>query len=134
MLSALSLLYLCFESVSARPNSYAVWAADSAIARGQGAGLKNGSAVVSYEHGEFQWGFRGLYEATGNQSYYDYIKQGVDRVVSDDGKVVGDYKYVTQNTLKCQLNRPLASLTITLITSELDPPSSICGLHNVSHI
>lgn len=121
-----SLLFLGLKAVSARPDSYAAWAADSAIARGQGAGLKNGSPVVSYEHGEFQFGLRGLYETTGNQSYYDYIKEGVDRVVSDDGKVTGDYKYV-HKAGKAQFTKPRpASPTITLIISESDRHSSIC--------
>ncbi|ETW75156.1 glycoside hydrolase family 105 protein [Heterobasidion irregulare TC 32-1] len=50
-----------------------------------------GSPVVSYEHGEFQWALRLLYEKTGNASYYQYIKAGVDRVVGSDGSVGGGY-------------------------------------------
>jgi unsaturated rhamnogalacturonyl hydrolase len=48
-------LLLRLPVTDARPESYAVWAADSAIARGQGNGLDSaGKAIVSYEHGEFQ--------------------------------------------------------------------------------
>jgi rhamnogalacturonyl hydrolase YesR len=78
-------------SALARPSSYAVWAADSAIARKQGNGLSGSSPEVSYEHGEFQWALRLLYEKTGNTSYYNYIKAGVDEVVSSSGAVGGGY-------------------------------------------
>ncbi len=79
----------------ARPQSYAVWAADSAIARGQGNGLdSSGRAVVSYEHGELQWGLRQLFERTGNRTYFNYIQRGVDNIVFDNGTVHGSYTYV----------------------------------------
>ncbi|KAF5354326.1 hypothetical protein D9756_007229 [Leucocoprinus leucothites] len=78
--------------VVARPESYAIWAADSAMARGQGNGLdSSGQPSVSYEHGELQWGLRQLYERTGNQSYFDYIVQGASRIVFDNGTVHGGY-------------------------------------------
>lgn len=81
--------------VVARPSSYAVWAADSAMARGQGNGLdSSGKASVSYEHGELQWGLRQLYEITGNQSYYQYILTGANNIVFDNGTVHGGYTYV----------------------------------------
>jgi unsaturated rhamnogalacturonyl hydrolase len=77
----------------ARPSSYAVWAADSAIARGQGNGLdSNGNPIVSYEHGEFQWGLRQLYERTGNKTYFNYIQLGIDNIVFPNGTVHGQYK------------------------------------------
>ncbi|KAL0958805.1 hypothetical protein HGRIS_014125 [Hohenbuehelia grisea] len=80
-------------SVTARPSSYAVWAADSAIKRGQGNGLDaSGKAIVSYEHGELQWGLRLLFERTGNQSYFNYIRQGADNIVFPNGTVHGSYK------------------------------------------
>ncbi|KAF8179652.1 glycoside hydrolase family 105 protein [Pholiota molesta] len=76
----------------ARPSSYAVWAADSAIARGQGNGLDaNGNAIVSYEHGELQWGLRQLYEKTNSKTYFDYIQKGIDNVVFSNGTVHGSY-------------------------------------------
>ncbi|KAF8066731.1 glycoside hydrolase family 105 protein [Lyophyllum atratum] len=89
----LTLISLSLASaVSARPRSYAVWAADSGIARGQGNGLdSSGRAIVSYEHGEFQWGLRRLFELTGNQTYFDYIVKGVDNIVFDNGTVHGSY-------------------------------------------
>ncbi|KAI0782735.1 Six-hairpin glycosidase [Abortiporus biennis] len=78
--------------VNARPSSYAVWAVDSAISRGQGNGLDtNGKPLVSYEHGELQWALRLLYERDGNKTYYEYIKTGVDNVVSSNGTVGGGY-------------------------------------------
>ncbi|ESK91889.1 cell wall glycosyl hydrolase [Moniliophthora roreri MCA 2997] len=84
---------LGFATLSfARPSSYAVWAADSIIARGQGNGLdSSGNALVSYEHGEFQWGLRQLFERTRNQTYYDYILDGVNNVVTGDGIPHGSY-------------------------------------------
>lgn len=77
---------------ASRPQSYAVWAADSVIARGQGNGLDvNGNPIVSYEDGEFQWGLQQLYELTGNQTYFDYIQTGIDNIVFDNGTVHGSY-------------------------------------------
>ena len=48
--------------------------------------------LVSYEHGELQWALRLLYERTGNKTYYDYIKTGVDNIVDSNGKVGGGYR------------------------------------------
>ncbi|KAF9028899.1 glycoside hydrolase family 105 protein [Hymenopellis radicata] len=93
LLSVISTLSALLLGAQARPQSYAVWAADSAIARGQGNGLTSGGATtVSYEHGEFQWGLRLLYDITGNQSYYDYILAGANRIVDSSGTIIGaDY-------------------------------------------
>ncbi|KAH0579015.1 hypothetical protein H2248_003183 [Termitomyces sp. 'cryptogamus'] len=80
--------------VSARPSSNAVWAADSAIARGQGNGLtSSGTPTVSYEHGELQTGLRRLYDLTGNQTYFNYIVEGVGKIVDNNGNVGGDYSF-----------------------------------------
>ncbi|KAG5652545.1 hypothetical protein H0H81_004606 [Sphagnurus paluster] len=102
MLYSLALISLSLASAAlARPKSYAVWAADSAIARSQGNGLDaNGKALVSYEHGEFQWGLRQLFELTGNRTYYDYVVKGVDNIVFDNGTVHGSYTY--QETQKAK--------------------------------
>ena len=81
-----------FSAVTPPTGSFAKWAADSGIARGQGNGTVSGVPAVSYEHGEFQWALRLLYEASGNRSYYEYIKRGVDTVLSEDGKVISGYK------------------------------------------
>ncbi|KAF7324713.1 Cell wall glycosyl hydrolase [Mycena kentingensis (nom. inval.)] len=76
----------------ARPSSYAVWGADSAIARGQGNGLSSaGAPSVSYEHGEFQYALRHLLDRTGNQTYFDYILAGANNIVFDNGTVHGGY-------------------------------------------
>ncbi|SJL09226.1 related to cell wall glycosyl hydrolase YteR [Armillaria ostoyae] len=84
--------FLARASVYARPQSYAIWAADSAIARGQGNGLdSNGNPTVSYEHGELQWGLRLLYETTGNKSYFNYIVQGASQIVDSKGNIGGGY-------------------------------------------
>ncbi|KAK7683392.1 hypothetical protein QCA50_013654 [Cerrena zonata] len=86
------LITVVLPLVYARPSSYALWGADSAIARGQGNGLdSSGKPLVSYEHGELQWALRLLYERTGNKTYYDYIKAGVDNVVDSNGNVGGGY-------------------------------------------
>ncbi|KAH6904282.1 Six-hairpin glycosidase [Coprinopsis sp. MPI-PUGE-AT-0042] len=83
-----SLLSLLALEVTARPSSYAFWVADSVIRRGQGNGLDgSGKPVVSYEHGELQFGLRQLYELTGNKTYYDYIVSGASRIVSSTGSV-----------------------------------------------
>lgn len=89
---------LAFLVVSSVPlalgTTYSTYAANSAIARGQGNGLRsNGTPTASYEHGEFQSGLKLLYERTGNQSYYNYIVDAVDRLVSENGTVGGDYPY-----------------------------------------
>ena len=52
----------------------------------------NGKPIVSYEHGELQWGLRQLFERTGNQTYFDYIQAGVDNVVFSNGSVGGGYE------------------------------------------
>ncbi|TFK37096.1 glycoside hydrolase family 105 protein [Crucibulum laeve] len=88
----LALVLSAVTSTVARPQSYAVWAADSAIARGQGNGLDaNGKAIVSYEHGELQWGLQQLYDLTGNKSYFSYIQKGIDNIVFPNGTVHGSY-------------------------------------------
>ncbi|KAF8963751.1 glycoside hydrolase family 105 protein [Flammula alnicola] len=94
MLLAISLGFLTLTAadVVARPQSYAIWAADSGISRGQGNGLDaNGNAIVSYEHGEFQFGLRQLFEKTGNTTYFDYIQKGIDNIVFSNGTVHGSY-------------------------------------------
>lgn len=92
LLASVTLLSLS-SAVAARPESYAVWAADSAIARKQGNGLDaSGNAIVSYEHGELQWGLRQLFELTGNQTYFNYIQSGIDNIVFANGTVHGAYK------------------------------------------
>jgi rhamnogalacturonyl hydrolase YesR len=79
--------------------SFAVHAASSAMLRGQGNGLtgpasaSSSTPLVSYEHGEFQWALRLLYERDGNKTYFDYIKIGVDNVVSSNGSVGGAYVF-----------------------------------------
>ncbi|THG96647.1 hypothetical protein EW026_g5226 [Hermanssonia centrifuga] len=95
-LGVILLLWVCsIRAAGARPPSYAAWAADSAIARGQGNGLdSNGQPTVSYEHGEFQWALRLLYERTGNKTYYDYIQKGVDNVLLPNGTVGGGYSLI----------------------------------------
>lgn len=91
----LVIIFSILPRVVAKPLSYAVWAADSAIVRGQGNGLdSSGKSSVSYEHGELQWGLRQLYEITGNQSYYNYILAGANNIVFDNGTVHGGYTYV----------------------------------------
>ncbi|KAJ3514057.1 hypothetical protein NLJ89_g2590 [Agrocybe chaxingu] len=83
---------LVAEGVMAQTRSYAAWAAESAMRRGQGKGLDaSGNSLVNYEHGELQWALRLLYERTGNQTYYDYILSGASNVVADDGTVGGRY-------------------------------------------
>lgn len=89
---------LVFLAISSLPlalgTTYSTYAANSAIARGQGNGLRsNGTPTASYEHGEFQSGLKLLYERTGNRSYYEYIVEAVDRLVSENGTVGGDYPY-----------------------------------------
>ncbi|KAH8103390.1 Six-hairpin glycosidase [Cristinia sonorae] len=80
---------------SPAPRSFALWAANSAIVRGQGNGLDaSGKPLVSYEHGELQWALRLLFERTGNHTFFNYIKQGVDNVVASNGSVGGGYSAV----------------------------------------
>ena len=98
LIAVLSAFGLC---VLARPSSYAIWAANSAIERGQGNGLgTNGQPTVSYEHGELQWALRMLYERTGNETYFQYIETGVNNVLLPNGTVGGGYRcaiYMTDN-------------------------------------
>ena len=132
MLSVLLLISLVARGLGAtiaQPTSYAIWSADSAISRGQGNGLgSNGAPLVSYEHGELQWALRLLYERTGNQTYFDYIQQGVDRVVTPNGTVIGGYGsaiYFTPRSFP--LTYSLASRQTTSSTpSERDLRSYTC--------
>ncbi|KII85967.1 glycoside hydrolase family 105 protein [Plicaturopsis crispa FD-325 SS-3] len=93
-LLTLTLLSLCTSPAFAgAPNgSYAIWAADSAISRGQGNGLSSaGVPSVSYEHGELWWGLQQLYARGGNATYHEYIEAGVANIVFDNGTVHGGY-------------------------------------------
>lgn len=95
LVTFLALLCLARTRTLAHQGSYAVWAADSAISRAQGNGLDaTGSPLVSYEHGEFQWGLIQLYEKTNNRTYFNYIQEGIDNIVYDNGTVHGSYAYV----------------------------------------
>jgi rhamnogalacturonyl hydrolase YesR len=67
---------------------YSQWAANSAIVREQGNGTdSSGTPVVSYEHGEFWWGLRNLFEKTGNSTYFDYILNSAERDVDEEGTI-----------------------------------------------
>ncbi|KAK0475891.1 glycoside hydrolase family 105 protein [Armillaria novae-zelandiae] len=79
-------VFLARASVYAHPQSYAIWAADSAIARGQGNGLDSNGKPT-----ELQWGLRLLYETTGNKSYFNYIVQGASQIVDSNGNIGGGY-------------------------------------------
>ncbi|KAJ3829507.1 glycoside hydrolase family 105 protein [Lentinula raphanica] len=81
-----------------KPDPYSSWAANSAIARGQGNGLANGVPLVAYDDGEFQWALRLLYERDGNKSYLNYIETGANNIVLENGTVHGSYN-VTEYVL-----------------------------------
>lgn len=89
-------LVLCLlSSIAAQDVVYTSWAADSAIARGQGNGLdEDGNPAVSYDDGVLWWGLQLMYEKTGNSTYYDYIVSGAQNIVDEDGNISDDYKYV----------------------------------------
>jgi len=89
---ALALVSLPSLSVAAVPDSYAVWAADSAIARKQGNGYRDGSPYVSYEHGELWYAFEQLYKITGDKKYFNYILAGANVLVDSAGKIISQYK------------------------------------------
>lgn len=91
LLRIIFFVFSLIATVVSRPQSYAVWAADSVISRGQGNGLTKGIPLVSYEDGAFQWALRLLYEKTGNKTYFDYIQTGVDNIVFPNGTVHGTY-------------------------------------------
>ncbi|KAH7106542.1 glycosyl hydrolase [Auriculariales sp. MPI-PUGE-AT-0066] len=71
---------------------FSTWMADSIIARNQGHNVdSSGSPTVNYEHGEFQQALRAVYAATNNTKYSDYIKTGIDTVVSSSGAINSNY-------------------------------------------
>ncbi|KAG6831544.1 hypothetical protein H0H92_009463 [Tricholoma furcatifolium] len=76
-------------------DSYAIWAADSAISRSQGNGLTTaGIPTANYPDGEFHTGLMRLYEITGNQTYFDYILAAADNIVADNGTIIAtDYVF-----------------------------------------
>ncbi|KAK7040745.1 hypothetical protein VNI00_009651 [Paramarasmius palmivorus] len=89
------LAFLCLleQVVLARPDSYAIWAADSVIARGQSTGLdSSGNPKVIYDDGEFQLGLRRLYDRTGNEKYYSHLLKAANTIVSDSGALPSSYK------------------------------------------
>lgn len=88
LLHALPALGLAL-SAAARPSSYAVWAADSAIARKQGNGLANGAPKADYTHGTLWFALRRLYEKTGNGTYADYVQASADNALGADGQIGG---------------------------------------------
>ncbi|VDC06931.1 unnamed protein product [Peniophora sp. CBMAI 1063] len=101
ILPALSALWALTSSCLAftpPTGDWSTYAANSAISRGQGNGLKDGVPLVDYPDGVFQWALRLLYERDGNASYFDYIVEGVDNVVFANGSVGGGYN-VTDYTL-----------------------------------
>lgn len=132
----LSALY-ALTVVNAVPltGSYSTWAAHSAIMRSQGNGLDaNGAPLVSYEHGELQWALRLLFEKTGNRTYFNYIKEGVDNVVASNGSVGGGYRSVSLHMHSgVELNRISAPSSSSWIPCELDQVSSICE-HSMSTV
>lgn len=85
----------CSGLALAQDTPYSQWAADSAISRGQGNGLNSGKPYVSYEHGEFWWGLRLLYEKTGDEKYYNYILDGASVLVDEDGSIIDQYRLAT---------------------------------------
>ncbi len=50
----------------------------------------------SYDYGVVWNGFVALYEITGEQKYFDYIKNGIDSFVAEDGSI-RDYTYTDFN-------------------------------------
>ncbi|KAL0581446.1 hypothetical protein V5O48_000600 [Marasmius crinis-equi] len=94
LLQALLVLPLVeFSGTLARPASYAQWAADSAIARGQSTGLdSSGTPKIIYDDGEFQIGLRRLFENTGNQKYYNHTLKAANAVVSANGSLASSFK------------------------------------------
>ncbi|KAF9269864.1 glycoside hydrolase family 105 protein [Marasmius fiardii PR-910] len=90
--SATFLLLDISGQVVARPASYAQWAADSAIARGQSTGLdSSGEPKVIYEDGEFQLGLRRLFEKTGDEKYYDHLLNASNTIVASNGSLPSSY-------------------------------------------
>ena len=63
------------------------------MAARQGNGQGNaGEPTVSYEHGTFQHALFELSELRTNQTYHEWIRKGIDEIVTPDGEVVGGYK------------------------------------------
>lgn len=84
---------------AAKPASYAVWAADSAIARKQGNGLSGSSPITNYEHGELWFALRRVFEKTGNATYATYVQTAADQIVSSAGVVGGGFKCVVSASI-----------------------------------
>lgn len=113
---------------SARPSSYAVWAADSAIARKQGTGLANGQPKADYTHGTLWFALRRLYEKTGNSSYAEYVKAGADNVVSSNG-TVQSFKCVLCLQHLCMVQELLMMMVLKVIRASARPDSHWACVH-----
>ncbi|QDS76062.1 hypothetical protein FKW77_005740 [Venturia effusa] len=65
--------------------------AEAIFSRGEGLGIKSGKVDLNYEHGTFQRALWNLYTDTKNATYLAWIKQGIDKVTTVDGGVLGGY-------------------------------------------
>lgn len=64
--------------------------ANTFLLRGYAQALKDGDPFITYEHGVAWRALEMVYNATQNASYVDYITNGVDNIVTDDGSLL-DY-------------------------------------------
>lgn len=70
---------------------YSTWMADSVITRKTPLGKDtSGNILVTYEHGVFERALEMVYNKTGNVTYYNYLKAGVDNVLGSTG-TISDY-------------------------------------------
>ncbi|KAL7275922.1 hypothetical protein RUND412_001114 [Rhizina undulata] len=85
---------------AARP--YSTWMADSVIARDTPLGLdSSGAAYTTYEHGVMERALEYVYNKTGNVTYYNYMKQGVDNIIDSSGNLLDyDLDYYTLDDVR----------------------------------
>jgi len=57
----------------------------------------DGAPFTTYEHGVFERALEMVFNNTGNTTYFDYLKTGVDNLISDNGTLL-DYNF-TEFTL-----------------------------------
>lgn len=73
---------LSASTAAAQQQKYSTWMADSFI-------LKNIEPDNHYTNGVLYRGIDLVYKAYGNETYYTWVKEQVDAVVSDDGTIAG---------------------------------------------
>lgn len=95
-------IFVLLFSLVSGAQQYSTWMADSVIARGTPLGKDtSGNILVTYEHAVFERALEMVYNKTGNITYYNYLKTGIDNVVGSTGTILDyDLEYYTLDDVR----------------------------------